>query len=113
MRIVDKSTGKPTQSVVQEKHVFRDHFSDLMGGEVGTFAALIQKDREVPESRYSGIDMDCLDKVIPTLLDLFNCYAKFHRGKATGESRLGSDVFRRFPLLMARVYYPLAAKHAL
>ncbi len=107
---VHEITGKPTQNVVQEKHAFRDHFSDLMGGEVGTFAALIQKDRGVPESRFSGVDTNCLDYVVPTLFDLFNCYAKFIRGKATGESRLASDVFRKFPLLMARVYYPLVLK---
>ena len=110
MRIIDKSTGKPTQNVVQEKHAFRKHFSDLMGGEIGTFAALIQKDRNLPESRFSGIDTNCLDNVVPTLFDLFNCFAKFVRGKATGESRLASDVFRRLPLLMARVYYPLVLK---
>ncbi len=110
MRIIDKSTGRPTQNVVQEKHAFREHFSDLMGGEIGTFAALIQKDRNLPESRFSGIDTNCLDNVVPTLFDLFNCFAKFVRGKATGESRLASDVFRRLPLLMARVYYPLVLK---
>ncbi len=110
MRIIDKSIGKPTQNVVQEKHAFREHFSDLMGGEVGTYASLIHKDRDAPASRFSGIDLSRLADVVPTFFDLFNCYAKFVGGKATGESRIASDVFRKFPMLMAKVYYPLVLK---
>ncbi len=68
MRIIDKATGKLAQNVVQERHAFRENFSDLMGGEVGTFASLIQKECEASASRFSGIDLSCLADTVPTFL---------------------------------------------
>ena len=58
LRVVDSNTGLPSQGVVQEKQAFRRHFCELMGGEVGTFASLVQKDRHPSASRYNNVSED-------------------------------------------------------
>ena len=45
LRVIGSGTGLPSQGVVQEKHAFRQHFSELMGGEVCTFESLVHRDR--------------------------------------------------------------------
>ncbi len=50
LRVIDKSTGLPSQGVVQEKMAFREHFAELMGGATCTFSSLVQKDRAAPAS---------------------------------------------------------------
>ncbi len=109
MRVIDSHTGQPSQGVVQEKHAFRRHFSNLMGGEVCTFESLVNKDRCSSVSRYANVTEDEIDAV-PTLFDLFNCFMKFTKGKACGEGLLVSDVFKTFPYHLAVAFYPLVVK---
>ncbi len=77
LRVIDSRTGLPSQGIVQEKEAFRQHFSDLMGGEVGTFSSLVHKDRYPSASRYNNITEDEI-QAVPTLIDLFNCFSNFH-----------------------------------
>ena len=70
LRVVDSNTGLPSQGVVQEKQAFRRHFCELMGGEVGTFASLVQKDRHPSASRYNNVSEDEVAESVPTLIDL-------------------------------------------
>ncbi len=110
LRVVDSNTGLPSQGVVQEKQAFRRHFCELMGGEVGTFASLVQKDRYPSAGRYDNVSEDEVAESVPTLIDLLNCFYAFIKGKACGEGLLISDVFKLFPYHLAKVFYPLVVK---
>ena len=80
-----------------------------MGGEVCTFESLVNKDRCSSASRYVNVTEDEIDAV-PTLVDLFNCFKNFSKGKACGEGLLVSDIFNIFPYHLAVVFYPLVVK---
>ncbi len=110
LRFVDSNTGLPSQGVVQEKQAFRRHFCELMGGEIGTFASLVQKDRHPSASRYNNVSEDEVAESVPTLIDLFNCFYAFIKGKACGEGLLVSDVFKLFPYHLAVVFFSLVVK---
>ena len=71
MRVIDSKIGLPSQSVVQEKYAFRQHFSDLMGGEVCTFESLVHRDRHPSSSRYNNVTEDEI-VAVPTLIDFLN-----------------------------------------
>ncbi len=58
-----------------------------MGGEVGTFASLVQLDRQSSTSRYDGVSSDDVVGCVPTLFDLIRCYSCV-KGKACGEGLL-------------------------
>ncbi len=109
LRVVDSQTGLPSQGIVQEKKAFRQHFSNLMGGEVGTFSSLVQKDRHPSASRYNNVTEDEI-QAVPTLIDLFKCFSNFKKGKACGEGLLVSDIFKLFPFHLSRVFFPLVVK---
>ena len=100
----------PSQGIVQEKQAFRSHFSDLMGGEVGTFASLVQKDRYPPADRFDNVSEDEVAASVPTFFDLFNCYSSFVKGKACGEGLLVSDVFKLFPYHLSKLFTLLWSK---
>ncbi len=106
LRVVDGSTGKPSQGVVQEKKAFREHFSTLMGGEVGTFASLIQLDRQAPASRFEGVSDSDVVGCVPTFFDLVCCFSSFVRGKACGVGKLVPDVLSCFLDPIARLFFP-------
>ena len=65
-----------------------------MGGDNGTFASLVLSERESPASRFHGVSNDDVVASVPTLFDLHNCYSVFVKGKACGEGRLVSDIFK-------------------
>ena len=109
LRVVDSQTGLPSQGIVQEKKAFRQHFSNLMGGEVGTFSSLVPKDRYPSASRYNNVTEDEI-QAVPTLIDLFKCFSNFKKGKACGEGLLVSDIFKLFPFHLSRVFFPLVVK---
>ena len=110
LRVIDSVTGLPSQGIVQEKQAFRNHFSNLMGGGVGTFASLVQKDRYPPADRYNNVSEDEVAASVPTFFDLFNCYSSFVKGKACGEGLLVSDLFKLFLYHLSKLLYPLVVK---
>ncbi len=110
LRVIDSSTGSPSQGGVQEKQAFRQHFSTLMGGEVGTFASLVQHDRQAPASRFQGVSDDDVVGCVPMLFDLIRCYSSFSKGKACGEGMLVSDILKLFPVHLAKLFFPLIVK---
>ncbi len=67
-----------------------------MGGEVGTFASLVQNDRQAPASRFEGVSDGDVVGCVPTLFDLVRCYSSFVNGKACGEGMLVSDILKPF-----------------
>lgn len=107
------SGGVPSQSVVQEKLAFRDHFSRLMQGDVCSFASLVQADRNSSACRFDNIISDSVPYSMPLLFDLVCYNSSLKKGKACGEGRLVSDVFRCFPALMARLFSPLLSRLSL
>ena len=110
LRVVDSNTGLPSQGVVQEKQAFRRHFCELMGGEVGTFASLVQKDRHPSASRYNNVSEDEVAESVPTLIDLFNCFYAFIKGKACGEGLLVSDVSSCFRTTLPKYFILLSSR---
>ena len=110
MRVIDTHTGSPSQGLVQEKPAFRSRVSDLMGGEIGTFASLIQKDREPSADRYDKVSEDDVVASVPTFFDPFNCYSSFVKGKACGEGSLVSDIFKLLPYHLSKLFYLLVVK---
>ena len=113
LRVIDSVTGLPSQGIVQEKQAFRNNLSTLMGGEVGTFASLVQKDRYPPADRYNKVSEDEVAASVPTFFDLFNCYSSLVKGKACGEGLFVSDVFKLFPYHLSKLFYPLVVKLSL
>ena len=81
-----------------------------MGGAIGTFAILIQKDREPPADRYDKVSEDDVVASVPTFFDLFNCCSSFVKGKACGEGLLVSGMFKLFPYHLSKLFYPLVVK---
>ncbi len=110
LRVIDSSTGMPSQGIVQEKQAFRSHFSELMGGEVGTFESLVQKDRYPPADRFNNVSEDEVAACVPTFFDIFNCFSKFIKGKACGEGLMAFDVFKLYPYHLSKLFYPLVVK---
>ena len=81
-----------------------------MGGGVGTFASLVQRDRASSADRYDNVSGNDIIGCMPTLFDLIKCYSSFVKGKACGEGLLVSDVFKSFPVHLSRIFYPLVVK---
>ena len=109
MRIVD-DFGVPAQSLHDERVLFRDHFSELLGGTTCLFEHLVVKDRTVSSSRYDDISHECLHKCIPSISDVVMQFNSLVKGKGFGESRVCTDVYKRFSSCMAVYYYPLYTK---
>ena len=66
--------GIPATNAVDEKYIFRDHFSDLLDGLPCKFDYLVLDDRNVSRDRYEGIDPICLGRCIPTVEQLIMVY---------------------------------------
>ena len=107
---VRDSSGKTSQTVIEEKLAFREHFAKLMSGNVGSFAALVQNDRVSFCDRFENVSTDGLIFNIPMISDLANIFNCFAKGKACGEGKLVSDVFKFFGPTMAELFFPLVVK---
>ncbi len=63
-----------------------------------------------PSSRFEHVDPKCLPCAIPTLPELIMLFNSYVCGKGFGESLICTDVFKRFPVAMAKFFFPLYVK---
>ena len=108
-RIVGKD-GRPAQSILDEKKVFREHFCNVLAGFPQAFETLVVDDCLPSDCRLQRIDPLVAFDVIPSLSDVVAGFSRFKGGKAWGESQVCSDIFRRFPFEVGQAIYPLVLK---
>ena len=108
-RVVGEN-GRPAQSLIDEKKVFRDHFCKVLSGSPQAFETLVCEDTMPDDRRMQSIDPTIAFDVIPSLFDFVSGFSKFKGGKAWGEGKLCSDVFKRFPFEIGQALYPLVLK---
>ena len=108
-RVVNNA-GIHTQTYVEERHAFREHFLDLMEAKTTPFASLISDEQCPPSSRYDGIDMQLCWDQIPSPYDLMGMYRKIKKGKAPEENVLAGFVYKHFYEPIAMTMYPLVLK---
>ena len=102
--------GRPAHSVADEKQIFRDHFCKVLSGFPQSFETLVHDDAFPSDRRFERIDPSIAFDVIPSLSDVVAGFARFKGGKAWGESRICSDIFKRFPFQVGQQIYPLVLK---
>ncbi len=107
---VSNEDGLPACNTIEEKYVFRNHFSDLLGGETSTFETLVHSDRKCSSDRFEGVSPECLSTCIPTIPDLILSNNKNTRNKGFGESLICTNVLKDFPIDYAILTYPLVLK---
>jgi len=90
---VHDDDGNPAQSFVEEKKLFREHFSKTMSASCVSYASVICKDRDNSnddtKDRFKHINHSTLWKEVPTPSDMVVMNANSKRHKAPGE-----DLFR-------------------
>ena len=109
IRVVTKD-GRLAQSVLGEKNVFRDRFCELLAGYPQSSETLVHAGAYPCDSRFDGVNHEVAFDVIPTIVDVASCFARFKGGKAWGESRVCCDIHKRHPYILARAIYPLILK---
>ena len=107
---INDAFGQPAQSLSEEKYIFREHFSDVMGGTACSFESLVVADRKVSSERFDEVPPISLKGCIPTIGDLSLLYRSFREGKGFGEGRICTDVYKHFADTMSRLQFPLAVK---
>jgi len=108
-RVIGKN-GAPAGSLAEEKCLFKEHFTWLLNGMSCSFEELVDIDLAAVESalEISPDTLNILD--FPSLLDLADQFAKRNPSKAFGENLLNGSLYKRFPFLLACIYYPLVFK---
>ena len=107
---VQDSTGKLAQGPAEEKAIFREHFTPLLGGVARSFESLVSKDRSAPDSRFTDVHPSQLSQCVPTPNVLSRIYRGLHKGKGFGEGLICTDVFKEFPNEMSRIQFSLVLK---
>ena len=94
-RICD-SAGRAAQSYYEEKDVFREYFSKLLGGTVQSFETLVHKDRDVQVERFQRVEPSQLALSIPLLPAIIAKFRGMKKGKGHGEDLICTDVYSCF-----------------
>ena len=107
---VHDSGGVPAKCLLDERQLFRYHFSELLGGATRTFETLVVSDRVISSDRYEGVEPTCLPFCVPAPVDIMVGYNGLTNGKACGENRICTNVHKRFSRVMSELYFPLILK---
>ena len=108
---VYNDSGELTQTYAEEKEAFREHFLQLMRGEVHTFTDVVARDEQPAESRFDSVVVSEMWKAIPSPSDVV-CMFKTckHTKKAPGENCISAFVHKTFYDSLMKLYYPLIMK---
>ena len=113
-RRVTDDQGNPATSYTYEREVFRQHFSNLLGGTTMQFAEAIQKERNYYTQRMHVPMRDApRASSIPTPSEIMKLIGVSKFKKAVGEDLLGGEIFGKCRYEMAKLFHPLFVKSIL
>ena len=108
---MQREDGSFATSYQEDREVFQNYFSKVFGGVTMTFSELIAEDRLLKTVDVARFCLPPINpRLVPTIHELAQVYAHRPCFKGIGEDKIGSEVYRLFPEVMATCIHPLAVK---
>lgn len=108
------ANGVPASDSLQEKAIFRHHFSQQLDGQTVSFESLVIKDRYIDSSisqeQLNSLTLENVANYLPTLFNLTGLMSRTPSFKAFGEDLIMGVLNNMFPKNIVRLLYPLAFK---
>ncbi len=110
VRVIDKD-GIRSNSLAMEKVVFRDHFSAQLGGTCSSLEENIVADWiETVTANIENVDPADVIKCLPGCSELASQFANTNPNRTFGEDTIPGIFLKKYPNLMATLYYPIVVK---